>query len=191
MMFWKLYIRTPACIFSCYWGYNSVPHSSPPPFPAQISPLSPSFFRHCLFPSLSLIFPQIRATRPWLQLLSLFRPKLSSLSQFYISCSLGKGWEKECIAENLVLVMALDARRQCLHCNDQHCRHQQGLTTQSDSCETSNTWKRGLCTRSNNIFSAPVFRVYLCENSLTEETECLSTWPRLRAKALQSDHRRL
>lgn len=130
MMFWKLYIRTPACIFSCYWGYSSVPHSSPPPFPAQISPLSPSFFCHCLFPSLSLIFPQIRATRPWLQLLSLFRPKLSSLSQFYISCSLGKGWEKEWIAENLVLVMALDARWQCLHCNDQHCRHQQGLTTQ-------------------------------------------------------------
>lgn len=32
-----------------------------------------------------------------------------------------------------------------------------------------------------------MFRVYLCENSLTEETECLTTWPRLRAKALQSD----
>lgn len=47
--------------------------------------------------------------------------------------------------------------------------------------------KRGLCTRSNNIFSAPVFRVYLCENSLTEVTECMSTWPGLRAKASQSD----
>lgn len=49
--------------------------------------------------------------------------------------------------------------------------------------------------RSNDIFltaarlwgSVAVFRACSCENSPAEEPECLRIYPRLRAKALQSD----
>lgn len=143
VIFWRLYIRTPACIFSFNQGYSPVSDSSLLPFPAQNLPfISPSFSPHHLsHPSLPYISPNQRNRTVALTfcLLALFRSKLSSLytvplSQFYISCSLGKEWEKKWMAEGLVLVMSLNAERWCLHCNDEHdrrtfvdCRQLQGL----------------------------------------------------------------